>query len=178
VYDVHVDKEPAAPPPSEIANGKTAETASGGAVVTEAADDVLDGAEPNIAPAATAAASDGTVLTGARAELVLLNRQIEEASAALKHCAEPVKRLRGLLNDLSRAEQDLITRRARYDAIVGEWIATGCRGDRPPVPPELVAAERELAAATADARAAKTALPAHEAVEAGPDKCRRERRLH
>ena len=76
---------------------------------------------------------------------------------------EPAQRLRGQVAELDRAEQEVVTRRARYDGVVGEWIAGGCRGDRPDVPPELIAAERELAEKAPDARAARHALPAAEA---------------
>jgi hypothetical protein len=54
---------------------------------------------------------------------------------------------------------------SRFDGHVGEWIASGCKGERPEVTSSLVAAERELAEKAADARAAKAALPAHEAVQ-------------
>src|SRR6516225_176221 len=113
-------------------------------------------------PAVTAAASGhvGAPLSAARQELAVLNAQLEAASQALAAANEPVARLYGLIGDVQRAEQDLIARRNRHDGEIGQWIASGCRGERPFADPDLVAAERTLGEAAENARAARSALPA------------------
>lgn len=107
-----------------------------------------------------------SVLSGPRLELLALNSQLAEASAALARCNQPVGRLQQLIADADRAEQDLGARRCRYESELADWIAAGCRADRPPVPPELVAAERELGQLQVDARAARGAMGDHTAVAA------------
>ncbi len=71
----------------------------------------------------------------------------------------PAQRLRLVLADLERAEQSLLTRQARFESMVGSWIANGAVGERPVPDVDLVAAERALAQAMADAKVARSALP-------------------
>lgn len=111
-------------------------------------------------------AASGSALHHARLELLTLNDQLEQANGALARANEPCARLRLLADDLTRAEQKVVSQRSRYDETVGRWIASGCKGDRPECPPSLIASERELAEKAVDARAAKSALPDHEAVAA------------
>jgi hypothetical protein len=116
-------------------DASAAPAASGDAQRTEAPS--ADAGRDKPAPAGSPAVSGGAVLTGARQQLQTLNAQLANARDALHRCAEPVRRLRHLLDDLALAEQDLNSQRSRYDATVGEWIASGCRSDRPPVPANL-----------------------------------------
>ena len=122
---------------------------------------ITDNGSRTVVPAPSVAGNAPT-LKGERLDLLRANAAVTAANEDARVASEPVSRLRALADGLSRAEQDLISRRSRYDGVVGEWISTGCRGDRPAVPPELVASERELAEKAADARAARSALPAAE----------------
>jgi hypothetical protein len=133
----------------DCADGATGDLQA--SVMANSPDHGQSGVAPEHAPEA---AVSGSALTGARGELLALNHQVGEASAALAKCNAPVERLRQLIADAERAEQDLGARRCRYEAELGDWIAAGCRSDRPPLPPELVAAERELGQLQSD-RAAK-----------------------
>jgi hypothetical protein len=126
-------------------------------------------AEPAPAGETTGAADTPTSaarnapLRGHRAQLAELNAQLAAAVENLRRSQTPPARLHALINDLQHAEQTMISQRSQYDGEVGRWIANGCAGDRPTPSRELDDAERNLAQAAEDGRAARHMLPQAEA---------------
>jgi hypothetical protein len=74
-------------------------------------------AELGAASTIISGAQNGSALTSARADLQQSIEQLIEAEAALARARQPVARLRVLVEDLGRAEQDLVSQRAR--AVLG-----------------------------------------------------------
>ena len=117
----------------------------------------------NDAPAAAHSAPSATGLHSARAELAQLNRQLANASAALRRAQEPVTRLRQLIADGGDAETELETRQRRHLGELGDWLAGGGNPDLRPTPsPELLAAEQHYLRCQRDAEAARRVIGDHE----------------
>jgi len=106
------------------------------------------------------------VLTGARAELAIINVQLAAANAALRRTQEPVTRLRRCIADADLAQRDLEAAQSTERGIVAAWLSGGMQGPRPEPSEPLLQCERRVAETARDAAAARQALPDHEAVVA------------
>jgi hypothetical protein len=109
----------------------------------------------------TSHAPTATVTTSpSRARLAEFNRRVERLEAELDMKRRPQQRLQLIISTEELARADYERHSLRHAADLEEWIATGCRGDRPEPSPELKASEREFGLAAENAKAASTVLSA------------------
>jgi hypothetical protein len=159
-------------PPSELVErldgfGVIAEPcvpASDGPLATLPVPAVSHNGTANGSPAGPENGHSRTPFSPARQELARAQAALEHANAALRRCQEPIARLEAVIADVGNAERELEKRHHRYHAVLGEWYAGGAITPRPGPDPELLAAERQLVAAQADAVAVRSVIADHSAV--------------
>ena len=98
----------------------------------------------------------------ARAELAAAIAELADAGAELAAVQEPASRLGSIIAETARLEAEIAALRAGDEARLGAWLGGGEIDRRPEPSPATTAAEKRLAALTADASAARAALPAVE----------------
>jgi hypothetical protein len=98
----------------------------------------------------------------ARAQLALAIADLARAGVELTAAQEPATRLGAVIAEAARLEAEMAVQRAAHDARLGAWLAEGAADPRPEPGPAAIAFEKRCEALTADAIAARAALPAAE----------------
>ena len=98
----------------------------------------------------------------ARSELAMAILDLAHAGTELAAVQEPATRLVAVITEAARMEAEVAALRAGAEAQLGAWLAGSGADLRPEPGPATTAAEKRLAALSADAMAARAALPAAE----------------
>jgi hypothetical protein len=97
-------------------------------------------------------------LSGPREELKRALAAVREATAAFEAADEPVRQLQGVIGDADRLATELAALQAERQQRIGQWLADGQEGERPPATEEEARAEEAARRARSDAEAAGLAL--------------------
>ena len=128
------------------------------------AEALLDDVPVVAANTASPGSQNGSALTGARAELQVICRQIEHAAEDVAAAQRPIAYLQRSIADADLSARDLETAQSAERDVLGAWLASDMQGPRPQPGKPLLEAERRSVEAAQNASAARSRLPDAQAV--------------